>query len=102
MLGVWLLPSRAGPAQVPGTGETSQVPRKELPHVHKVSSCAGIFLATHDVVLHVLLCSAARDRHVGVRPGSRITTGFLLSPATASLRPTSADPRASLGVGVVG
>src|SRR5206468_10557624 len=24
----------------PGTDETSQVPRKELPHVHKVSDCA--------------------------------------------------------------
>src|SRR6202051_2273179 len=27
----------------PGTDETSQVPRKELPHVHKVSDCARFF-----------------------------------------------------------
>src|SRR5450631_204447 len=31
-------PSRPGTR--PGAGETSQVPRKELPHVHKVSDCA--------------------------------------------------------------
>src|SRR5262245_36542560 len=31
-------PSR--PSTSPGTGETSQVPRKELLHVHKVSDCA--------------------------------------------------------------
>src|SRR6266478_7975697 len=34
-------PSRPGTS--PGTGETSQVPRKELPHVHKVSDCARFF-----------------------------------------------------------
>ena len=34
-------PSR--PGTNPGTGETSQVPRKELPHVHKVSDCARFF-----------------------------------------------------------
>jgi len=38
MLGVRLLPSR--PGMSPGMGETSQVPRKELLHVHKVSDCA--------------------------------------------------------------
>src|SRR5712664_3335430 len=37
MLGV-AFPSRPGTR--PGTDETSQVPRKELPHVHKVSDCA--------------------------------------------------------------
>src|SRR5580700_1575737 len=34
-------PSRPGTR--PGTGETSQVPRKELLHVHKVSDCARFF-----------------------------------------------------------
>src|SRR3979409_637238 len=34
-------PSRPGTS--PGTGETSQVPRKELLHVHKVSDCARFF-----------------------------------------------------------
>src|SRR6202521_6017473 len=34
-------PSRPGTS--PGTGETSQVPRKELPHVRKVSDCARFF-----------------------------------------------------------
>src|ERR1700726_3793876 len=34
-------PSRPGTS--PGTGDTSQVPRKELFHVHKVSDCARFF-----------------------------------------------------------
>src|SRR5712672_608095 len=34
-------PNRPGTS--PGTGETSQVPRKELLHVHKVSDCARFF-----------------------------------------------------------
>src|SRR5260370_34482468 len=34
-------PSRPGTS--PGTGETSQVPRKELLHVRKVSDCARFF-----------------------------------------------------------
>src|SRR6202051_5375857 len=34
-------PSR--PGKRPGTDETSQVPRKELLHVHKVSDCARFF-----------------------------------------------------------
>jgi hypothetical protein len=34
-------PSRPGTS--PGTDETSQVPRKELLHVHKVSDCARFF-----------------------------------------------------------
>jgi hypothetical protein len=34
-------PSRPGTS--PGTGETSQVPREELLHVHKVSDCARFF-----------------------------------------------------------
>ena len=44
MLGVRLVafPSRPG-ARVPGMDETSQVPRKELLHVHKVSDCARFF-----------------------------------------------------------
>ena len=36
-------PSRPGTS--PGTGETSQVPRKELLHVHKVSDCARLLVA---------------------------------------------------------
>src|ERR1700680_3218302 len=43
MLGVRLLPCPSRPGTSPGTGETSQVPRKELLHVHKVSDCARFF-----------------------------------------------------------
>ena len=44
MLGVRLLafPSRPG-IEVPGMDETSQVPRKERLHVHKVFDCARFF-----------------------------------------------------------
>ena len=80
MLGVWLLPSRAGPAQVPGTGETSQVPRKELPHVHKVSDCARFFHASQYAMEDVAFSSAVRDRHLGIRPVYRGRDGRCWSP----------------------
>src|SRR5216684_1684556 len=102
MLGVWLLPSRAGPAQVPGTGETSQVPRKELPHVHKVSDCARFFHASQYAMEDVAFSSAVRDRHLGIRPVSQLNTWPVVSPVNASRLPSRAEPRASLGVGVVG
>src|SRR5229473_107115 len=40
MLGVRLLPSPSRPGTSPGTGETSQVPHKELHHVREAFDCA--------------------------------------------------------------
>jgi hypothetical protein len=42
-LGVRLMAFPSRPGTSPGTGETSQVPRKERLHVHKVSDCARFF-----------------------------------------------------------
>ena len=102
MLGVWLLPSRAGPAQVPGTGETSQVPRKELPHVHKVSDCARFVPCKPIRHGRCCLLVSELDRHLGIRPVSQLNTWPVVSPVNASRLPSRAEPRASLGVGVVG
>src|SRR5258708_33357303 len=93
-------PSR--PGTTPGTGETSQVPRKELPHVHKVSDCARFFHASQYAMEDVAFSSAVRDRHLGIRPVSQLNTWPVVSPVNASRLPSRAEPRASLVVGVVG
>src|SRR6266481_1270378 len=93
-------PSR--PGTNPGTGETSQVPRKELLHVHKVSDCARFSHASQYAMEDVAFSSAVRDRHLGIRPVSQLNTWPVVSPVNASRLPSRAEPRASLGVGVVG
>src|SRR5215813_9508989 len=93
-------PSRPGTS--PGTGETSQVPRKELLHVHKVSDCARFSHASQYAMEDVAFSSAVRDRHLGIRPVSQLNTWPMVSPVNASRLPSRAEPRASLGVGAVG
>src|SRR5215467_3493540 len=102
ILGVRLLPSRAGPGTSPGTGETSQVPLKELPHVHRVSDCARFSHASQYAMEDVAFSSAVRDRHLGIRPVSQLNTWPMVSSVNASRLPSRAEPRASLGVGAVG
>jgi hypothetical protein len=50
----------------------------------------------------VAFSSAVRDRHLGIRPVSQLNTWPMVSPVNASRLPSRAEPRASLGVGVVG
>src|SRR5882762_4771443 len=86
----------------PGTGETSQVPHKELLHVRKVSDCARF--SPCKPIRHGRCCllSTERDRHLGIRPVSQLNTRPVLSLVNASRLPSRAEPRASLGVGAVG
>src|ERR1700680_4118279 len=93
-------PSRPGTS--PGTDETSQVPRKELLHVHKVSDCARF--CPCKPIRHGRCCLLVTelDRHLGIRPVSQLNTWPVVSPVNASRLPSRAEPRASLGVGVVG
>jgi hypothetical protein len=82
--------------------ETSQVPRKELRHVHKVSDCARFFPCKPFAMGRCcLLSSAERDRHLGIRPVSQLNTwarGLPCERFTSAL----AGRRASLGVGADG
>jgi hypothetical protein len=92
MLGV--LPSGAA-------GETSQVPRKELLHVHKVSDCARFTHASRLPWSDVAFPSAERDRHLGIGHPFRSS---ILGP-WFPLRTLHGCPRGQnlvLGVGVVG
>ena len=50
----------------------------------------------------VAFSSSERDRHLGIRPVSQLNTWPVVSPVNASRLPSRAEPRASLGVGVVG
>ena len=50
----------------------------------------------------VAFSSTERDRHLGTRPVSQLNTWPVVSPVNASRLPSRAEPRASLGVGVVG
>src|SRR5215475_2014267 len=93
-------PSRPGTS--PGACETSQVPRKELLHVHKVSDCARFSHPSQYAMGDVAFSSAVRDRHLGIRPVSQLNTWPMVSPVNASRLPSRAEPRASLGVGAVG
>ena len=43
--------------------ETSQVPRKELPHVHKVSDCARFFLCKP--VRHGMMLPSLQRKEIG-------------------------------------
>src|SRR6266852_5875827 len=86
----------------PGTGETSQVPHKELLHVRKVSDCARFFPCKPLRHGRCCLLSTELDRHLGIRPVSQLNTRPVVSPVNASRLPSRAEPRASLGVGVVG
>src|SRR5260370_1059747 len=91
-------PARTGP----GTGETSQVPHKELLHVRKVYDRARFFPCKPLRHGRCCLLVSELDRHLGIRPVSQLNTRPVVSPVNASRLPSRAEPRASLGVGLVG
>src|SRR3981189_1215396 len=64
----------------PGTGETSQVPHKELLHVRKLSDCARFFPCKP--IRHGRCCLLVRalDRHLGIRPVYRGRDGRCWPP----------------------
>jgi hypothetical protein len=75
--------------------ETSQVPRKELLHVHKVSDCAGFFPCKP--VSHGTMLPSLQRKEIGT-PELDPFRGSILN---ASRLLSRAEPRASLGVGAV-
>jgi hypothetical protein len=54
----------------PVADEASQVPCKELLHVHKVSDCAGFSHPSQYAMGNVAFSLATPDRHPGIRPVS--------------------------------
>src|SRR5215468_8905269 len=72
---------------LPVTDEASQVPRKELLHVRKVSDCARFSHPSQYAMGDVAFSSAERDRHLGIRPVSQLNTWPVVSPVNASRRP---------------
>jgi hypothetical protein len=102
MLGVRHLPSRAGPAKMPGVDETSRVPRKERLHVLKVFDCARFISCKPFAMRRCCLLVSALDRHLGIGPVSQLNTRPVVSPVNASRLASRTEPRASLGVGAVG
>src|SRR5467141_3701247 len=86
----------------PGTGETSQVPHKELHHVRKAFDCARF--CPCKPIRNGRCCLLVRElaTHLGIRPVSQLNTRPVVSPVNASRLSSRTEPRASLGVGVVG
>jgi hypothetical protein len=87
-------PSR--PGMSPGADEISQVPRKELLNVHKVSDCARFYHPSQYAMGDIAFSSAERDRHLGIRPVSQLNTWPTVSPVNASRRPRG-TPRITRG-----
>jgi hypothetical protein len=79
-------PSRPGTRL--GGGETSEVPRKELLHVQKVSDCARLSHASQYAVGRCCLLVFELDRRLGIRPVSQLNTRPVASPVNASRRPS--------------
>src|SRR5713226_3510683 len=93
-------PSRPGTS--PGTGETSQVPHKELHHMREAFDCARFCPCKPIRHGRCCLLVSELDRHLGIRPVSQLNTRPVVSPVNASRLSSRTEPRASLGVGVVG
>src|SRR6202043_2454767 len=102
MLGVRLLPSRAGPAQVRARVRPPRFRAKNFSTCTRSPTARGSSHASHYVMGDVAFSFPERDRHLGIRPVSQLNTRPVVSPVNASRLPSRAEPRASLGVGVVG
>src|SRR5258706_7295199 len=101
MLGVRLLPSRAGPARIRARVRPPRFRAKNF-STCTVSDCARFSHASQYAMEDVAFSSAVRDWHLGIRPVSQLNTWPMVSPVNASRLPSRAEPRASLGVGMVG
>ena len=102
MLGVRLLPSRAGPARVRARVRPPRFRAKNFPTCTRSPTARGSSHASRSPWDDVAFSSPERDRHLGIRPVSQLNTWPVVSPVNASRLPSRAETRASLGVGVVG
>src|SRR5271170_6017596 len=102
MLGVRLLPSRAGPAQVRARVRPPRFRAKNFSSAQGLRLREVLPMQASTPWDDVAFSSTERDRHLGIRPVSQLNTWPVVSPVNASRLPSRAISRASLGVGVVG
>src|SRR5260221_6099998 len=102
MLGVRLLPSRAGPAQIRHGRDLPGSAQRTSPRAQGLRLREVLPMQADTPWDDVAFSTAARNRHLGIRPVSQLNTRPVVSPVNASRLPSRAEPRASLGVWVVG
>src|ERR1700730_3414972 len=102
MLGVRLLPSRAGPAHVRVRMRPPRFRAKNFPTCTRSPTARGSCHASQYAMEDVAFSFSEQDRHLGIRPVSQLNTWPVVSPVNASRLPSRAETRASRGVGVVG
>src|ERR1700726_4388153 len=102
MLGVRLLPSRAGPAQVRARVRPPRFRAKNFSTCTRSPTARGSSHASHYVMGRCCLLVSELDRHLGMRPVSQLNTWPVVSPVNASRLPSRGEPRGSLGVEAVG
>jgi hypothetical protein len=93
-------PSR--PGQVRARVRPPRFRTKNFSTCTRSPTARGSSHASQYAMEDVAFSSAVRDRHLGIRPVSQLNTRPVVSPVNASRLPSRAEPRASLGVGVVG
>ena len=102
MLGVRLLPSRAGPADFRAWMRPPRFRTKNFPTCTRSQTARGSSHASQYAMGDVAFSSTERDQHLGSRPVSQLNTWPVVSPVNASRLASRTEPRASLGVGVAG
>jgi len=88
MLGVRLLPSRAGPAQVRARVRPPRFRAKNFSTCTRSPTARGSSHASHSPWDDVAFSSTEGDRHLGIRPVSQLNTWPVVSPVNASRRPS--------------
>src|SRR5262250_3226818 len=88
MLGVRLLPSRAGPALVRARVRPPRFRAKNFSTCTRSPTARGSSHASHSPWDDVAFSSTERDRHLGIRPVSQLNTWPVVSPVNASRRPS--------------
>ena len=88
MLGVRLLPSRAGPANVRARMRPPRFRAKNFPTCTRSPTARGSSHASHSPQDDVAFPSTERDRHLGIGPVSQLNTWPVVSPVNASRRPS--------------
>src|SRR6202158_6077866 len=88
MLGVRLLPSRAGPARVRAGVRPPRFRAKNFPTCTRSPTARGSAHASQYAMGDVAFSSTERDRHLEIRPVSQLNTWPVVSPVNASRRPS--------------
>src|SRR5713226_4322675 len=88
MLGVRLLPSRAGPARLRARVRPPRFRAKNFSTCTRSPTARGSSHASQYAMGDVAFSSAERDRHLGIRPVSQLNTWPVVSPVNASRRPS--------------